>query len=83
MDIAEPLLDDLLAITGDTKRSPAVAKAVEAYVRRQKLREFGRLIRQGAFEGAFPEGYDPDQPGLLAAEDSGSYGDANPPVDRG
>lgn len=75
VDIDEPLLDDLLAITGDTKRSPAVAKAVEAFVRRAKLREFGRLIRQGAFEDAFPEGYDPDRPGLLVAEDSASsYG---------
>lgn len=74
VDIEEPLLDDLLAITGDTKRSPAVAKAVEAFVRRAKLREFGRLIRQSAFEDAFPAGYDPDQPGQLAAKDSASYG---------
>ena len=74
VDIDEPLLHDLLAITGDTKRSPAVARAVEDFVRRSKLREFARLIRQGSFEDAFPPGYDPDQPGLLAAEDQAPYG---------
>lgn len=74
VDIDEPLLDDLLAITGDTKRSPAVARAVEDFVRRSKLREFARLIRQGSFEDAFPPGYDPDQPGLLVAEDQAPYG---------
>lgn len=74
VDIEETVLDDLIQLTGETKRSPAVAKAVEDFVRRQKLREFGRLIRQGAFSDAFPADYDPDKPGLLAAEDVASYG---------
>lgn len=74
VDIPEQVLDDLLLLTGDTKRSPAVAKAVETYVRREKLREFGRLIRQGEFEDAFPVGYDPDQPARLAAEEQSPYG---------
>lgn len=74
VDIPEQVLDDLLLLTGDTKRSPAVAKAVEIYVRREKLREFGRLIRQGEFEDAFPAGYDPDHPELLVAEDPVPYG---------
>lgn len=80
VDIEESVLDDLVKLTGETKRSPAVAKAVEDFVRRQKLREFGRLIRQGAFSDAFPEGYDPDVPGRLAAEDPASYGDTPPPA---
>lgn len=79
VDIEESVLDDLVALTGETKRSPAVARAVGDYVRRLKLKEFGRLIRQGAFDDAFPEGYDPDKPGSLAAEDQASYGTPPPP----
>lgn len=77
VDIEESVLDDLVKLTGETKRSPAVAKAVEDFVRRQKLKEFGRLIRQGAFNDAFPAGYDPDVAGPLAAEDAAPY---RPPV---
>ena len=80
VDIEESVLDDLVKLTGETKRSPAVAKAVEDFVRRQKLREFGRLIRQGAFADAFPEDYDPDVAGPLAAEDPATYpAPASPP----
>ena len=78
VDIDESILDDLVKLTGETKRSPAVAKAVEDFVRRQKLKEFGRLIRQGAFSDAFPAGYDPDTPGTLAAEDPEAYGTTPP-----
>lgn len=79
VDIPEQVLDDLLSLTGDTKRSPAVAKAVETYVRREKLREFGRLIRQGEFEDAFPVGYDPDQPTQWVAEEQAPYGQKSAP----
>ena len=79
VDIEESVLDDLVKLTGETKRSPAVARAVEDFVRRQKLREFGRLIREGAFSDAFPVGYDPDKPGQLVAEDQAPYG-VTPPV---
>ena len=48
VDIEESVLDDLVKLTGETKRSPAVAKAVEDFVRRQKLREFGRLALHAA-----------------------------------
>ncbi len=78
VDIEETVLDDLVKLTGETKRSPAVAKAVEDFVRRQKLKEFGRLIRQGAFADAFPPDYDPDKPGQLAAEDPAPYRAAAP-----
>ncbi len=79
VDIPEQVLDDLLLLTGDTKRSPAVAKAVEIYVRREKLREFGRLIRQGEFEDVFPVGYNPDQPAQWVAEDQAPYGQKSAP----
>lgn len=62
VDIDENILSDLLEITGDKNKSPAVARAVTEYVRRKKAREFGRLIREGAFDYPSPakdaQGYD-------------------------
>ncbi|MDZ4286453.1 MAG: hypothetical protein U0984_00750 [Prosthecobacter sp.] len=43
-------MDDLVIFTGEGKKSPAIAKAVTEFVKRQKAREFGRLMRQGAFD---------------------------------
>ena len=45
IDITESVLDDVLKITGEKKKSPAVSKAVEEFVKRTKAREFGRLLR--------------------------------------
>lgn len=50
MDIDEAILIELAQITGETKRSPAVAKAVEEFVNRKKAATFGRLLREGAFD---------------------------------
>ena len=50
VDIDEAILADLVVIMGEDKKSPAVAKAVTEFVKRQKAREFGRLMRQGAFD---------------------------------
>jgi len=50
VDIEEDVLSDLMEITGDRNKSPAVARAVTEYVRRMRAREFGRLIREGAFD---------------------------------
>ena len=50
MDIPEQVLSDVLEITGENKRSPAVAKAVTEFVKRQRVREFSRLAREGAFD---------------------------------
>lgn len=55
VDIDEAILTDLLEITGDKNKSPAVAKAVTEFVRRKKAKEFGRLIREGAFDYYGPE----------------------------
>lgn len=30
--------------------SPAIGRAVTEFVRRQRVREFGRLLREGAFD---------------------------------
>ena len=50
MDIKDELLDELSRITGQAKKSPAVAFAVNEYVKREKAKEFGRLLREGAFD---------------------------------
>ncbi|MEP2774585.1 MAG: type II toxin-antitoxin system VapB family antitoxin [Luteolibacter sp.] len=49
-DIDEAILTDLLKMTGDKSKSAAVARAVKDYVNRQKSKEFGRLIRENAFD---------------------------------
>lgn len=50
MDIKDETLDELSRITGQAKRSPAVAFAVGEYIRREKAKEFGKLLREGAFD---------------------------------
>lgn len=50
VDIDEATLSDLAKITGEKKMSPAVAKAVAEFVKRRKAKEFGRLLREGAFD---------------------------------
>jgi Arc/MetJ family transcription regulator len=50
VDIDEAILADLMKITGDKNKSPAIARAVTEFVRRTRAREFGRLIRESAFD---------------------------------
>ena len=47
-----------MALTGEKNKSPALAKAVTEFVKRRKAREFGRLIREGAFD--YPDGESAD-----------------------
>ena len=58
VDIDEALLEEVIALTGEKNKSPALAKAVTEYVRRARAREFGRLIREGAFDYPDPEPID-------------------------
>jgi hypothetical protein len=53
VDLEESVLEDLARITGESKKSPAIAKAVIEFVNRRKAREFGRLMREGAFDYPF------------------------------
>jgi Arc/MetJ family transcription regulator len=53
VEIDDALLAEVIALTGEKNKSPAVAKAVQQFVLRAKAREFGRLIREGAFD--YPE----------------------------
>ncbi len=50
IDIEKSVLDDLAIITGEKKMSPAVNKAVTEFVKRQKAKQFGRMLREGAFD---------------------------------
>jgi Arc/MetJ family transcription regulator len=50
IDIDEAVLADVEKITGEKKRSPAVARIVEDFVKRSKAKEFGRRLREGAFD---------------------------------
>jgi Arc/MetJ family transcription regulator len=54
VDIEDEVLTELLKITGDKNKSPAVARAVTEYVRRKQAREFGRMIRDGVFNYPSP-----------------------------
>lgn len=50
VDIPEEILGDLTKITGETKMSPAVSKAVTEFVKRQKAKEFAKAMREGEFD---------------------------------
>jgi hypothetical protein len=50
VDVEEGILNDLLAMMGQTEKSPAIARAVTEYVKQQKAKEFGHLLRRGAFD---------------------------------
>lgn len=50
VDIDKSVLDELAVITGEKKMSPAVNKAVTEFVKRQKARQFGRMLREGVFD---------------------------------
>jgi Arc/MetJ family transcription regulator len=69
VEIDDTLLGQVMELTGEKNKSPAVAKAVEQFVLRAKAREFGRLIREGAFD--YPEPH--------VAEDPNPVPPLNPP----
>lgn len=50
VDLEESVLADLARITGEKKKSPAIARAVTEFINRKRAREFGALLREGAFD---------------------------------
>ncbi len=50
IDIPNKLLSDVMSYTGETKKSPAVARVVEEFIKRQKAKEFGNMIMEGEFD---------------------------------
>ncbi|QQL45071.1 type II toxin-antitoxin system VapB family antitoxin [Sulfuriroseicoccus oceanibius] len=53
IEIDETTLEHCQAITGESKKSPAVAKAVEEFVKRKLAAEFGSKIMESHFD--YPE----------------------------
>ena len=49
VDIPDDVLEELSRILDEKKRSPAVAKAVAEFVRREKARDFAQWLRKGEF----------------------------------
>lgn len=50
VEIDEKTLTEVIALTGETRKSSALASAIREFVNRHKAKEFGRLIRQSAFD---------------------------------
>ncbi|MBP6600207.1 MAG: hypothetical protein KA250_00280 [Verrucomicrobiales bacterium] len=50
VDIDEATLAEVMALTGETQKSPALSKAIMEFTFRRRAQEFGRLIREGAFD---------------------------------
>ncbi len=49
VDLDESILKELAILTGESKKSPAIARAVKDFVYRSKAKDFGYLLRTGAF----------------------------------
>jgi metal-responsive CopG/Arc/MetJ family transcriptional regulator len=50
VDIPEEILSEVMELTGEKSKSASLAKAVTEFVRRKRAKEFGRLMREGAFD---------------------------------
>jgi len=50
VDLDDKTLEELLKVTGIKKNSPAVAFAVRDFINRKKAKDFGRMLREGAFD---------------------------------
>ena len=50
VDVSESVLESVIEITGEKRKSPALSMALEEFVKRAKAREFGKRIREGAFD---------------------------------
>ncbi len=62
VEVEATVLTEVMALTGEKRKSPALAKAIVEFVRRQRAREFGRLIREGAFDYPASPSPDPGNP---------------------
>jgi Arc/MetJ family transcription regulator len=70
VDIDEAVLAEVMALTGETQKSPALSKAILEFTYRRRAKEFGRLIREGAFDYPDP------------TEDASDPGNPVPPLTR-
>ena len=50
VEIDDATLNALRQPTGETRATAAIHRAATEFVRRERVREFGRLLRDGAFD---------------------------------
>ncbi len=50
VDISDDVLKEIMEMTGEKSKSASVAKAINEFIRRRRAKDFGRLIREGAFD---------------------------------
>lgn len=50
VEIEDDIISDAMELTGEKNKSPAIAKAVEHYVKRMRAKEFGKRLREGFYD---------------------------------
>jgi metal-responsive CopG/Arc/MetJ family transcriptional regulator len=50
VEIEDKIIRDAMELTGEKNKSPAIAKAVENYVKRMRAKEFGQKLLEGYFD---------------------------------
>lgn len=48
-EVDEEVLEQTMALTGETKKGPAITKAASEYVRREVVRKFANMVMEGQF----------------------------------
>lgn len=48
-EVDEELLEQAMALTGETKKGPAITKAASEYVQREMVRKFANMVMEGQF----------------------------------
>ncbi len=54
VELDDATMEELMAVTNEHKKGPAVAQAVSEFLKRKKAKEFGRLLMEGAFDYPAP-----------------------------
>ncbi|GAA5149549.1 hypothetical protein GCM10023213_47400 [Prosthecobacter algae] len=50
VEIEDEIIRDAMELTGEKSKSPAIAKAVENYVKRMRAKELGQKLLEGYFD---------------------------------
>lgn len=50
VEVSDEILQEVMAMTGEKSKGASLARAVMEFVKRRKAREFGKLMREGAFD---------------------------------
>lgn len=49
VEIDDEILANAMKLTGETKRSPALAKAATEYVKQEMVKKFATIVMEGQF----------------------------------